>query len=144
MIGVRDFAGDDRHLVGSLGGERLADCTILWLGHFAPGRDGSLGDGSGQYLYTFGRAGGDGSQMDNQIDVGRFEIYGGGGTQVGRDITYLDGHDSVWMTKYYAAPTTVGHRAEVNGIDAVLTQAAESMSGACRSGQYVSYGWAAL
>ena len=61
MIEVRDFAGDDRHLVGSLGSERLADCTILWLGHFAPRRDGSLGDGSGQYLYTFGRAGGDGS-----------------------------------------------------------------------------------
>lgn len=117
MLAVNDFAGDNRHLVGSLGGERLGDCTILWLGHFAPGRDGTLGDASGQYLYAFGRAGGDGSQLDNQIDDGRFEIYGGAATQTGRDIGYLDGHDSVWMTRYFAAPTTVGHHAEVNGID---------------------------
>ena len=120
MLVVNDWSGDNRYLRGSLGGELLTDATIFWLGHFAPGRDGSLGDGSGQYVYTFGRSGFDGSQFDNQVDDGRFEIYGGSGTQIGRDITYLHGADSVWMTRYHGAPTSIGHSAEANGIDLLM------------------------
>ena len=120
VLVVNDFTGDNRYLRGSLGGELLADATVFWLGHFAPGRDGSLGDGSGQYVYCFGRAGVDGSQLDNQIDDGRYEVYGGSGSQAGRDISYLNGIDSVWMTRYHAAPTSVGHEAEANGVDLLL------------------------
>ena len=120
VLVVNDWSGDNRYLRGSLGGELLTDATIFWLGYFDPGRDGSVGDSSGQYVYTFGRSGSEGSQFDNQVDDGRFEIYGGSGTQIGRDITYLHGADSVWMTRYHASPTTVGHTSEVNGIDLFL------------------------
>ena len=120
VLVVNDRSGENRHLRGSLGGELLTNATIFWVGHFAPGRAGSLDDGSGQYIYTFGRSGAAGSQFDNQIDDGRFEVYGGAGSQAGRDITYLHGADSVWMTRYHAAPTEVGHVAEANGIDLYL------------------------
>ena len=120
VLVVNDWTGDNRFLRGSLGGELLNNATIFWLGYFDPGRDGTLGDSSGQYVYSFGRSGVDGSQFDNQVDDGRFEIYGGSGSQSGRDITYLHGADSVWMTRYHASPTTVGHTSEVNGIDLFL------------------------
>jgi hypothetical protein len=53
--------------------------------------------------------------MDAQIDDGIFEIYGGSSTQAGANISDLNGVYSTWMTKFYAAPTTVGHEAYVNG-----------------------------
>lgn len=117
---VNDFSGDNRSLRGSLGGLSLTNATIFWVGYFEPGRDGSLGDGSGQYIYTFGKAVSAGSQFDAQIDDGRFEIFGGSGTQTGRDITYLNGHYSTWMTRFHAAPTSVGHEAEANGFDMLV------------------------
>ena len=117
---VNDYSGQNRRLEGSLGGVSLANATIFWVGYFSPGRDGSLGDGSGQYIYSLGTDGPAGSQFDNQIDDGRFEIFGGSGTQVGRDITYLDGHYSVWMRRFHAGPTSVGHEAETNGFDMLV------------------------
>ncbi|MGE4602540.1 MAG: hypothetical protein AAEJ65_06520, partial [Planctomycetota bacterium] len=117
---VNDYSGDNRYLRGSLGGVTLSNATIFWLGYFDPGRDGSLGDGSGQYIYSFGKSVSAGSQLDAQIDDGRFEIYGGSGTQAGRDITYLNGYYSTWMTRFHAAPTSVGHEAEANGFDMLV------------------------
>ena len=144
VLVVNDRTGDNRYLRGSLGGELLTDATIFWIGHFAPERDGSLGDGSGQYVYTFGRSGSAGSQFDNQIDDGRFEVYGGSGSQTGRDITYLHGADSVWMTRFHAAPTEVGHVAEANGIDLYLPVDASGYSaGGTRPGEddLLLFGW---
>lgn len=144
VLVVNDWSGDNRFLRGSLGGELLNDATVFWLGYFDPGRDGSLGDGSGQYVYTFGRSGSDGSQLDNQVDDGRFEIYGGSGSQTGRDITYLHGADSVWMTRYHGAPTSVGHTAEANGIDLLLpTDGNGYAAGGTTSGEddLLLFGW---
>ena len=117
---VNDRSGENRRLEGSLGGVSLANATIFWVGYFSPGRDGSLGDASGQYVYSLGIDGPEGSQLDNQIDDGRFEIYGGDGTQVGRDITYLNGHYSVWMSRFHAGPTVIGHESETNGFDLLV------------------------
>ncbi|WP_425395332.1 hypothetical protein [Aeoliella sp.] len=113
-IEVNDFSGDNRYLRGSLGSD-LNGATIFWVGYYQPGRDGSLGDGSGQYAYSLGRAGGQGAQMDHQIDDGRFELYGGGGTQGGNHIDYLNGSYSVFQTNYY--PGDPGHQAFANGFD---------------------------
>ena len=113
---VRDYSGDDRHMRGSLNlSEPLSAATIFWLGKYQPGADGSLGDGSGQYAYSLGRAGSQGSQMDHQIDDGNFELYGGSGTQTGGSIAYLNGYHSVWQTVYYDA--NPGHQAFVNKHD---------------------------
>ncbi|MCH2161233.1 MAG: hypothetical protein MK085_05095 [Phycisphaerales bacterium] len=117
---VNDYSGQNRRLEGSLGGVELSNATIFWVGYFSPGRDGSLGDGSGQYIYSMGIDGAAGSQFDNQIDDGRFEIFGGSGTQVGRDITYINGHYSVWMSRFHAGPTSTGHVAETNGFDMLV------------------------
>ena len=117
---VDDRSGENRRLEGTLGGVSLTNATIFWVGYFSPGRDGSLGDGSGQYIYSLGIDGPGGSQLDNQIDDGRFEIFGGDGTQVGRDITYLNGHYSVWMSRFHAGPTIIGHESEANGFDLLV------------------------
>jgi len=113
---VRDYAGNDRHLRGSLNlASPLTDATIFWLGHYEPGADGSVGDGSGQYAYSLGPAGSQGSQMDHQIDSGAFELYGGSGSQTGNNISALNGTNSVWRTDYFSG--SPGHTATVNGTD---------------------------
>ena len=91
----------------------FGDTTIFWLGRYEPGADGSLGDSAGQYVYCFGPAGSQGSQMDHQIDDGTFQLFGGSGTQSGGAISYLNGFNSVWRTEYYAS--SPGHVAVVNG-----------------------------
>jgi hypothetical protein len=111
---VNDMSGQNRYLMGSIG-NGLSNATIFWVGHFNPGQNGSIGDGSGQYIYDLGADGANGTQMDAQIDDGIFEIYGGSSTQAGANISDLNGVYSTWMTKFYAAPTTVGHEAYVNG-----------------------------
>ena len=114
---INDFSGDNRYLSGDLG-TGLNGSSIFWVGYYDPGRNGSLGDGSGQYAYSIGRAAGQGTQLDHQIDDGRFELYGGGRTQGGIDITYLNGAYSVFQTNYYSeAP---GHVAYANGFDLLI------------------------
>ena len=113
---VRDFSGDNRYLRGSLNLDTaLTDATIFWLGKYEPTADGSLNDGAGQYVYCFGPATGQGSQMDHQIDDGEFQLYGGSGTQTGGSIGYLNGFNSVWRTDYFSGAP--GHVASVNGFD---------------------------
>ena len=109
---VNDFSGDNRYLQGSLGHSFSSGSTIFWTGFYDPGRGGSLGDGAGQYAYSLGRAGSQGSQMDHQIDDGNFELYGGSGTQTGSSISYLNSHYSVWQTNYLSA--SPGHEAFAN------------------------------
>jgi len=111
---VADRSGDNRYLRGDLG-TGLNGSTIFWVGFYEPGRDGSLRDDAGQYAYSLGRAAGQGSQLDHQIDDGRFELYGGGGTQGGVEINYLNGAYSVFQTNYY--PGDPGHVAYANGFN---------------------------
>ena len=85
-IVVNDFSGDIVALEGAMPGTRTVS-TVFFHGYFSPGRDGSLGDASGQYLYSYGADGADGTQLDLQIDDGIGEIYGGSGTQSFGDIT---------------------------------------------------------
>ena len=112
-INVNDFSGDNRYLKGSLGRGLSNGASIFWTGFYSPGRNGSLSDSAGQYAYSLGAAGSQGSQMDHQIDDGNFELYGGSGTQTGNSIDYLNGHYSVWQTNYLA--DTPGHEAFANG-----------------------------
>ena len=86
------------------------------MGHFNPGQNGSIGDGSGQYVYDLGIDGANGTQMDAQIDDGVFEIYGGASTQGGDNISALNGVYSNWMTRFHGGTTTIGHEAFVNGV----------------------------
>lgn len=113
-IEVDDFSGDNRYLRGRLGTD-LQGATIFWLGSYQPGRNGSLGDSAGQYAYSIGKAVTQGRQMDHQIDDHLFELYGGGGTQAGTAIDYLNGHDSLFQTNYYS--DSPGHEAFANGYD---------------------------
>ena len=96
---VNDFLVDGTHdnlvLQGAIPGTRTAS-TVFFLGYFSPGRDGSLGDGSGQYLYSYGASGGAGTQIDFQIDDGNAEIWGGGGTQGVGDISARNGEYTVY------------------------------------------------
>lgn len=113
---VNDYSGQNRHLEGDLGGVSLTAATIFWHGYYSPGRDGSLSDSSGQYIYSLGADGANGTQLDAQCDDGFFEIYGGDSTQRGIDITDWHGQYSIWTTKFYAGPTKVGHDAWVNDV----------------------------
>lgn len=108
-IVVNDFTNQNRYMTGAIGGTRTAT-TIFWLGFYQPGRGGSLGDGAGQYLYSYGADGADGSQMDHQIDGGNFEMFGGAGTQTGNSISSLNGVRTVWTT-YYGQGTGNSHSA---------------------------------
>ncbi len=135
-IEVRDYSGDNRYLRGSLG-TGLNGATIFWVGYYDPGRDGSLGDGSGQYAYSIGRALGQGTQIDHQIDDDSFELYGGAGTQAGLPIDYLNGHNSVWQTNYF--PTAPGHKAFANGYD--LGIPADGGYKVSASGDLLLFGW---
>ncbi len=92
---VNDFSGDNLVLQGAVPGTRTAT-TAFFLGYFSPGRDGSLGDGSGQYLYSYSASGGEGTQLDFQIDDGNAEIWGGGGTQGVGDISARNGEYTVY------------------------------------------------
>jgi hypothetical protein len=111
---VANATGAQRYLRASLG-SGLSDATIFWVGYFLPGRDGSLDDSSGQYLYSLGADGAGGSQMDAQVDDGYFELFGGDGTQRGESIADLHGQYSTWMTKFHATADPIGHEAHVNG-----------------------------
>lgn len=113
---VRDYAGQNRYLRGDLGyTSNLTDTTIFWLGNYHPGAGGSLGDAAGQYAYSLGSAGSQGSQMDHQIDDGAFELYGGSGTQTGDTISYLNGFNTVYRSDYYSG--SPGHVAYANGVE---------------------------
>lgn len=108
---VNDPADNKASLQGGIGlTADLTSATIFWLGYFSPGREFSggvsLGDGSGQYAYSLGADGADGSQMDNQIDDGNFEYFGGSGTQTGDPIAALNGQYTVWRSEYYDNVTT--------------------------------------
>lgn len=96
---VNDFqvAGvhDNLVLQGALPGTRTAT-TVYFLGYFAPGRDGSLSDGSGQYVYSYGVDGSDGTQLDFQIDDGNAELFGGSGTQGVGDISANNGQYTIY------------------------------------------------
>ena len=95
---VNDFSGDNLVLQGAIPGTRTAS-TVFFLGYFDPGRGGSSGDGSGQYIYSYGADGPTGSQLDFQIDDGRAEIYGGGGTQDAGDISGNNGVYTVYRVE---------------------------------------------
>lgn len=96
---VNDFLVDGTHdnlvLQGALPGTRTAS-TVYFLGYFSPGRDGSLTDGSGQYVYSYGVDAADGSQLDFQIDDGNAELFGGSGTQLVGDISAHTGQYTVY------------------------------------------------
>ncbi|MCP4193680.1 MAG: hypothetical protein GY768_23965 [Planctomycetaceae bacterium] len=113
-IEVNDFSGDNQTLRGPLP-SGLTAATIFWVGYYDPGRNGSLGSGSGQYVYSIGTSGSQGSQMDHQIDDGNFELWGGSGTQGGNSIDYLNGSYSVFQTNYFHGEP--GHEAFANGFN---------------------------
>ena len=119
-IVVNDFApggvDDNQVLRGTIPGSHAA-VTIFWHGFYAPGRDGSLNDGAGQYAYSWGADGVDGSQMDHQTDDGRIELFGGNGTQTGNDISGRESTYTVWHTFYGTDPTGAGHAAFADGTD---------------------------
>lgn len=109
-IVVNDFApNDNQFLTGAITGTRTAT-TIFWLGHYSPGRGGSLGDSAGQYVYSYGTNGADGSQMDHQIDGGVFQLFGGSGTQSGDNIAGFNSIRTVWTT-FYGQGTGNAHSA---------------------------------
>lgn len=108
-IVVNDPVSTNQYLTGAIPGTRTA-ATIFWLGYYSPGRNGSLGDGSGQYAYSYGADGADGSQMDHQIDSGVFQLFGGGGTQSGANIAGFNSIRTVWTT-FYGQGTGNGHSA---------------------------------
>ena len=89
---VNDFIGDNLVLQGAIDGNRTAS-TVFFLGYFSPERDGSEGDGLGQYIYSYGPAVGDGNQLDFQIDEGRAELYGGAGTE---DVGDISGNNATY------------------------------------------------
>ncbi len=95
---VNDFSGDNLVLQGAVPGTRTAS-TAFFLGYFSPGRDGSLGDGSGQYVYSYGTDGDDGTQLDFQIDDGNAELFGGSGTQGVGDISGNNGEYTVYRVE---------------------------------------------
>ncbi len=95
---VNDFTGDNLVLQGAVPGTRTAS-TAFFLGYFSPGRDGSLGDGSGQYVYSYGTDGDDGTQLDFQIDDGNAELFGGSGTQGVGDISGNNGEYTVYRVE---------------------------------------------
>ncbi len=92
---VNDFTGDNLVLQGSVPGTRTAS-TVFFLGYFSPGRDGSLTDGSGQYVYSYAVDGPSGSQLDFQTDDGNAELFGGSGTQFVGDISSRAGEYTVY------------------------------------------------
>ena len=99
VIEVNDLTNQNQYMVGGIPGV-LTATTIFWLGYYQPGRNGSLLDTAGQYVYSFGTPGGDGSQLDHQTDSGNFELYVGGVTQTGNNITALQGTYTIWRTLY--------------------------------------------
>ena len=112
-IEVNDFTGDNLVLQGSLNvGGTLTQATWFWLGYFSPGRDGSLNDGSGQYIYSYGVDGADGTQMDFQTDDGISEVYSGNITQ-----SSFEGEYTVWRAVYGAGGGGDEHSAFANGND---------------------------
>lgn len=107
-IVVADLSTQDRYLTGAIPGTRTAT-TMFWLGFYS----GPTGLTSGQYVYSYGVDGSDGSQMDHQYDIGRFQLWGGGGTQSGADITGFNNIRTVWTT-FYGEGTGNGHSAFAN------------------------------
>lgn len=109
VIEVNDFSNQNQYMTGALPGT-LTSTTIFWLGYYQPGRSGSLTDSAGQYVYSFGADGADGSQMDHQTDGGNFELFGGSGTQTGNSIVAQQGVYTIWRTQY-GEGTGNGHSA---------------------------------
>jgi predicted RNA-binding protein len=109
-IQVNDFSGETMGLEGSIGDLDLVESTIFWLGYYAPERDGSTGDGSGQYAYNYYNGS---SYISHQSDDGIVEHYSP--TRAGDAIDALEGEYQVWTSVTYgAAPGTSMY---VNGVD---------------------------
>ena len=115
-IEVNDFFVDGTHdnlfMQGPIlgGGGPLTSATIFWVGYFHPGRNGSLTDSSGQYAYSMNADGPSGSQFDNQIDDGFFELYTGSGTQRFDDISAHNGVYGIFRTEFHADGEHAGYR----------------------------------
>jgi predicted RNA-binding protein len=109
-IQVNDFSGDTLALVGTIGNIDLVESTIFWLGYYAPGRDGSTDDASGQYVYNYYN--GD-SYISHQSDDGFVEHYSP--TCRGDAIDSLENEHQVWTSVTYGA--SPGVEMYVNGAD---------------------------
>ena len=109
-IKVNDFSGDTLALAGTLGDIDLVESTIFWLGYYAPERDGSTGDGSGQYAYNYYNGS---SYISHQSDDGIVEHYSP--TRAGDAIDALEGEYQVWTSVTYG--TSPGTSMYVNGVD---------------------------
>ena len=97
---VNDFSGDNLVLQGAMPGTRTAT-TVFFLGHFSPGRDGSFTDATfGQYIYSYGADGADGTQLDLQTEAGNAELFGGAGTQIVGNISGNVGNYTIYRVEY--------------------------------------------
>jgi len=109
-IQVNDFTSETMGLSGSIGDLDLVESTIFWLGYYAPGRDGSTDDGSGQYAYNYYNGG---SYISHQSDDGVVEHYSP--TRAGDAIDALEGDHQVWTSVTYGS--SPGTSMYVNGVD---------------------------
>ena len=109
-IRVNDFTSETMGLSGSIGDLDLVESTIFWLGYYAPGRDGSTDDGSGQYAYNYYNGS---SYISHQSDEGIVEHYSP--TRAGDAIDVLEGDYQVWTSVTYGS--SPGTSMYVNGVD---------------------------
>ena len=104
IVSSDPVATQNQVLVGAIPGSHSA-ATVFWLGYYNPTHTSF-----GNYVYSYGADGADGSQFDHQIDNTTFQLYGGAGTQSGANISGLNSTYTVWRTEY-GLGTGNGHAA---------------------------------